>query len=97
MDTHCLFGLRPIGLCTNWSFVRLDHVLIGHVHSPPKMNWIGLAYGQPAQLTPPPTQPRYFFAWNSYFKNLTKTFTREGVNKYIILSGLLIAMNIQIW
>ena len=52
MDTHCPFGLRPIGPCTNWSFVQLDHLLIGHVHSPPKMNWAGLAHGQPAQLTP---------------------------------------------
>ena len=52
MDTHCPFGLRPTGPCTNWSFVQLDHLLIGHVHSPPKMNWTGLAHGQPAQLTP---------------------------------------------
>ena len=52
MDTHCPFGLRPIGPCTNWSFVQLDHLLIGHVYSPPKMNWTGLAHGQSAQLTP---------------------------------------------
>ncbi|WZZ79729.1 LOW QUALITY PROTEIN: hypothetical protein YC2023_100301 [Brassica napus] len=52
MDTHCPFGLRRIRPCTNWSFVQLDHLLIGHVYSPPKMNWTGLAHGQPAQLTP---------------------------------------------
>ena len=52
MDTHCPFDLRPIRPCTNWSFVQLDHLLIGHVHSPPKINWTGLAHGQPAQLTP---------------------------------------------
>ena len=52
MDTHCVFGLRPIGPCTNWSFVQLDHLLIEHVHIPPKMNWTGLTHGQPAQLTP---------------------------------------------
>ena len=52
MDTHCPFGLRPTGPCTSWSFVQLDHLLIGHVHNPPKMNWTGLAHGQPAQLTP---------------------------------------------
>lgn len=44
IDTHCLFGLCSIGLCTNWSFVQLDHLLIGHVRSPPKMNRTGLAH-----------------------------------------------------
>ena len=52
INTHCPFSLRPIGPCTNWSFVQLDHLLNGHVHSPPKMNWTGLAHGHPIQLTP---------------------------------------------
>ena len=52
MDTHCPFGLHPIRPCTNWSFVQLDHLLIGHVHSPPKINWTRLAHSQSARLTP---------------------------------------------
>lgn len=47
MNIHCPFGLYLVGPCTNWSFVQLDHLLIGRIHSPPKMNWTELAQGQP--------------------------------------------------
>lgn len=30
----------------------MDYLLIERVHSPPKMNWTELAYGQAAQFTP---------------------------------------------